>query len=114
MESAKKSLGQLLYIDTEVKRVWEQIDKVYVSGYGENVVFKNQSRGWFVAFMGSYEALYWGDEQPKLKVGDRVRIRFERIECPNSALNASSESTELSKSPTQSSNSNLEEPPLQQ
>lgn len=72
-------MTQVVYIETRVKRVWEQIEKVYVNGTGNSAVFESVSRGWFVAFQGSYEALFFGEERPEFQPGDRIKITFEKI-----------------------------------
>lgn len=74
-----KKLSQLIYIKTKVARVWEQMDQVHVSGIGKDATFKEQSRGWFVSFQGSYEALFFGHAKPDLEEGDEVRITFQKV-----------------------------------
>lgn len=34
--------------------------------------------GWYVHFHGSWESLYFGEEEPALKVDDLVRITIEK------------------------------------
>lgn len=74
------TIGQLVYIKTKVKRVWEEFEKKYVSGMGPDAIFTEISKGWFVAFEGSYEALFFGHVEPNFKVGDKVKIRIEHDE----------------------------------
>lgn len=64
---------------TTVVKVWEQHDKVHVTGTGSEAVFRKVSRGWFVQFAGSYESLFFGQEKPNLEEGDKVKISFEKI-----------------------------------
>lgn len=65
---------------TTVVKVWEQHDRVHVTGTGPSAVFREVSRGWFVQFQGSYEALFFGREIPELEEGDFVKISFEKIQ----------------------------------
>jgi hypothetical protein len=41
-------------------------------------VLTTRELGWFVQFVDSRESLYFGQEEPQLKVGDRVKITFEK------------------------------------
>jgi hypothetical protein len=34
--------------------------------------------GWFVAFEGSHESLYFGENEPDLKVGDDIEVSFRK------------------------------------
>jgi len=80
MESPARSLIRFNYtVATQVKRVWERIEKVHLHGAGLEAVFQDQSFGWYVAFDGSYEALYFGPTKPDFNVGDKIKISFERI-----------------------------------
>jgi hypothetical protein len=76
---SKEKLGTLRYIETPVIKVWEQIDKVHVSGIGNAALFEDRSRGWFVQFKGSYEAIFFGTEKPDIAEGDWMKISFEKI-----------------------------------
>lgn len=68
------------YILTTVVKIWEQKDRVHVTGTGQSTVFREVSRGWFVQFAGSYEALFFGRERPELEEGDSMKISFEKIQ----------------------------------
>lgn len=65
-------------IRTKVIEVREQFDREYISGHGYDAKFGQKSRGWFVYFQGSYEALHVGAEKPDLKEGDDILITIER------------------------------------
>jgi hypothetical protein len=65
-------------INSVVEDVREHFRKVHVSGSGADATFRNQSLGWYVLFEGSQECLYFGETQPELKAGDKVKISFER------------------------------------
>lgn len=62
-----------------VKRVFEHKERNYVTGFGENAVFMEVSQGWFLALDDSYEAVFVGKERPKLDVGDKIRVTFEKV-----------------------------------
>ena len=70
---------KLRSVNVFVRSVVEHFEKVHVSGSGADAVFKSVSRGWFVAFDGSYEANHFGETEPDLKVGDIVRISYEKL-----------------------------------
>ena len=45
-------------------------------------VYNEKATGrWFVHFEGSWESLYFGMEEPAFKVGDDIKITFERAPC---------------------------------
>lgn len=45
-------------------------------------VTKNPA-GYFVHFIGSWESIFLGVEDPGLQVGEKVKITFERVDpCP--------------------------------
>lgn len=79
MESAKTKIKINYTIRTKVSRVWEHFQDQYLRGVGKDAVFTKVFMGWYVAFEGSYEALFFGKEQPDLKVGDKVEIKFEKV-----------------------------------
>lgn len=68
------------HIHTAITAVREQFDKVYISGTGKEAVFADVSRGWFVHFAGSWEALSVGPDKPDFDVGDKVHITFMKEE----------------------------------
>lgn len=35
--------------------------------------------GWYIQFVGSWEAIYFGEEDPGWKVGDVVKITMEKV-----------------------------------
>lgn len=74
---AKVRHSEKFIIKTIVSSVEERFRNVYVDGFGDNAKYNKVSLGWYVHFMGSYEALYLGLEEPKLQKGDTVRITIE-------------------------------------
>lgn len=54
-----------------------------VGGYMDEVTRQamviKEDRGWFVRFEGSQERMYFGEEEPTLKKGDKVKITIEKI-----------------------------------
>lgn len=80
MESAKTKIKIGYTIQTKVVRVWEHFQDKHISGVGPEAVFAKIFNGWYVAFEGSYEALYFGMEEPDFKVGDLINIRFEHAD----------------------------------
>jgi hypothetical protein len=67
-------------IETSVISVFERLDSVHVDGIGEAATFRESSRGWFVLFDGSHEALFLGKEKPNIANGDLMRITFEPMQ----------------------------------
>lgn len=65
-------------IQTKVTEVREIFTRKWLSGYGSDAIFEQISRGWFVYFQGSYEALCVGTSQPDLKQGDPILISIEK------------------------------------
>jgi len=65
-------------IATTVIGIDEQFRKVWISGIGNETVFREHSLGWFVHLDGSNEAICLGDERPAFKVGDAIRITIEK------------------------------------
>ena len=44
---------------------------------GEKAELEEEDLGWFVCFEGSWERLHVGEEQPTLRVGQKVEITIE-------------------------------------
>lgn len=61
-----------------VKRVEERFYDKWTGGVGAEAKHESISLGWYVTFLGSWEALYFGPNKPELASGDRVTITFER------------------------------------
>lgn len=71
--------GTLTYIKTKIKAIRKEYDKVHVSGIGPEAVFSERFKGYYVAFEGSCEAIYFGDEMPPTwAVGDVIKITFQK------------------------------------
>ena len=68
----------LYVIRTKVLEVKEVFRKEHISGAGKDADFREVSRGWFVLFEDSYEALHVGHEQPKLAPGDSIEILIRK------------------------------------
>lgn len=64
----------------EIGAIEERFNREWISGRGAEAIFKETSRGWFVHFIGSNEAIRFGDEKPDWNVGDKVKITFERVQ----------------------------------
>lgn len=62
-----------------VERVEERFHREYQHGIGKDAVFKNISLGWFLVLRGSHEAIYVGNESPKILGGDSVQITIEKV-----------------------------------
>lgn len=76
MESPKTKIRWTLWM--EVNKVWLRTDKVWVSGFGKDAVFKDKSIGHYVNFKHSSESIFFGVEKPELSPGDKVRVTFEK------------------------------------
>lgn len=75
----ESTTGTLVYIKTKIKSIREEFEKVHVSGVGKDAIFTERSLGYFVAFEGSQEAIYFGDAPPPTwSVGDEIKITFTK------------------------------------
>jgi hypothetical protein len=63
----------------KVARVEEKFAKQWVSGTGQDAVFRSDSAGWYATFTACPASMYLGTMEPGLKAGDRVRITMERV-----------------------------------
>ena len=79
MEPVKTPLKINYAIHTKVKRVWEEKEKKWLRGFGDDALYEATSKGWFIAFEGSYEALFFGHDEPSFKPGDAIKITFEKV-----------------------------------
>jgi len=64
---------------SQVVRIEKHSDKVYDSGVGENAIFHEVDRGYFMLMDGSHEAIHIGFGEPMFKVGDKVKITIQRV-----------------------------------
>lgn len=65
---------------SKVRKVEKAVDKHYLSGIGPDAIFEDRPMGYYLYLEGSYEAIYLGHEEPKLKPGDKIKITFEKVE----------------------------------
>ncbi len=87
-----------------VASVKEHTKSVYMSGFGKDAVFIEESLGWFLHLNGSHEALYLGKVKPNLNRGDIVSIIIQKE--PNTTCPPSPNTN-----PTNTPNSSLSETP---
>lgn len=66
-------------INSKVTDIREESSREYVKGIGNEAIFKEVSKGWFLYLEGSHEALHVGMEKPELEKGDRVKITLEKV-----------------------------------
>jgi hypothetical protein len=66
-----------------VAQVEQRFRKTYVRGFGEIAEFTDQSMGYYVRFVGSWEALFVGFDPPNLARDDKVTIWVEKDELNN-------------------------------
>lgn len=66
MESAETALKINHVVYTKVKKI-----EVITDSLGDS---------WYVNFDGSWESLCFGKDDPGFKVGDKMKITFERID----------------------------------
>jgi hypothetical protein len=80
MEPPKSTLN----FGARVASVEEKFVKIWLSGFGDNAQFKDESRGWFVGLEGSHELLFAGMTKPNIEVGDKanIRITFHALSSP--------------------------------
>ncbi len=79
MEPAKSPIKIQYTIQTKIKRIWQHHDVKYVSGFGPETVFNEMDGGWYVAFEGSFESLFFGMSPPAgWVVGDIINISFTK------------------------------------
>lgn len=64
---------------TTVIEVFEKFQPVYQGGIGDDSIFKDKSMGWFIHFVGSWEALHVGPDKPDMEKGDKVKITLEKV-----------------------------------
>lgn len=76
MESAQAKIRYI--VETKVSSLKERFVDLYVSGFGSETVFRKESLGWFVFFVGSYEALSLGADKPDLEPGDKIIITIQK------------------------------------
>ena len=50
----------------------------YQGGLGEDAKFAKVDRGYFMLLEGSHEAIHIGFDPPPFRVGDTIKITFER------------------------------------
>ena len=79
MESVTGSLREKIVFHSKVVDVRERKIDRYISGIGDEAIFTEIGRGWFVLLDGSHEALHVGMEKPELVKGDRVKITLEKV-----------------------------------
>jgi len=63
-----------------VTAVAEKTHSAYVSGFGQDAIFRTVSDGWHASLTGSPASIYVGEERPALVVGDQVVIEIRRID----------------------------------
>lgn len=63
---------------SHVVKVEHVMKEVYYSGIGDEAKFTKEDQGWFILLDGSHEALHVGFDEPRFKVGDRVKVTLER------------------------------------
>jgi hypothetical protein len=66
-------------IFAKVVSVERRMKQVYHSGLGEEAKFYDEDKGYFMLLEGSHEALHIGFDEPEFKVGDLVKITFEKV-----------------------------------
>lgn len=80
MESVETPLKINYTVLAHVAKVDEAFARDHVSGTGPDAIFTKRSLGWYVIFVGSTEAIYFGESRPQLNPGDKVKVTFERID----------------------------------
>jgi hypothetical protein len=66
-----------LSFGASVQSVEEKFTKIWVSGFGSDAKFEDQSSGWYICLVGSHEALFAGFDKPPVKVGEYARVTIE-------------------------------------
>lgn len=77
MESAEAPIRYVTY--SKVLDVAQRVTKQWKYGAGDDAIFEEKSLGYYALFEGSFEAIHLGHEPPTLRVGDRVKITFEKV-----------------------------------
>jgi hypothetical protein len=62
-----------------VARIEEKIARQWVSGTGQDAVFRDASEGWWAIFRSCPASMYLGTTKPGLRAGNRVRITLEKV-----------------------------------
>lgn len=64
---------------SRVIKIEKRITHVWVTGIGENAVFRENDHGYYMTLEGSHESIHVGFTNPSLKAGDKIKITFEKV-----------------------------------
>jgi hypothetical protein len=59
--------------------VEERYGQTWLSGVGPNAKFANYSDGWFITLASYPSSIFVGNDEPKIKAGDQIRITLESL-----------------------------------
>ena len=80
MESTQSPVGIVYIINARIFAVSEKFREVnHRKDENGKHAFDHVSKGWFIQFEGSNEALRFGDTKPDWIEGDEVKITFEKV-----------------------------------
>lgn len=64
---------------SKVLDVAERVTRKWQRGSGNDAIFVEKSLGYYALFEGSFEAIHLGFDPPAFRVGDKVKITFEKV-----------------------------------
>lgn len=62
-----------------IKTIEHKFVKKWVKGVGSETKFKDETIGYYAVFTSCPASIFLGNDEPKLKAGDRVRITLEKM-----------------------------------
>jgi hypothetical protein len=62
-----------------VRAVVERKHREYVSGFGDNAVFRDVSRGWFIEIIDYPTVIEAGEQKPNCREGDQIWIEIHKV-----------------------------------
>lgn len=70
----------VIIVRTTCKNIEQRFQKLWVSGLGQEAVFRQEDLGWWMTLTGSYESVYVGHEKPDgINSGDEIEISFKKV-----------------------------------
>ncbi len=65
-------------IHDTIRSVKLKMARQWLRGVGKDAEFQENTAGWYITLDGSL-SLYIGEEEPKLRAGDRVKVTVEKV-----------------------------------
>jgi len=71
---------KVIILYTHIRDIQKRHIKTWISGVGKEAEFHDDFIGYYILLQGSHEMLCVGLEEPRLRVGQRVKISITPIE----------------------------------